>query len=205
MFTTPGGGSPSPGPSPGPTPGPAPSANDAIDVRGVSIVKGADIRGWAVTSTLTRVTVGNGQLCTEHTKAGRWPQLPFFSDPATVEGNQWVFANIGGRWYGGAGEWLRPGQTCKHIDSNFARDSFAGTVMASWYSAQRRVGGLRGQHPGACGPVGTAGTLEHRRHPVALAASLAGLWPRCVRPRVFGDRGPEPVTCLAEFAGSSIS
>jgi hypothetical protein len=154
MFTTPGGGSPSPGPSPGPTPGPAPSANDAIDVRGVSIVKGADIRGWAVTSTLTRVTVGNGQLCTEHTKAGRWPQLPFFSDPATVEGNQWVFANIGGRWYGGAAEWLRPGQTCKHIDSNFARDSFAGTVMASWYPRSGESVGFAVSTPARAGQWG---------------------------------------------------
>jgi hypothetical protein len=155
MFTTPSsGGSPSPGPSPNPNPQPGPAANDAIDLRTVSIVKGADITGWSVTSTLTRVTIGNGQLCTEHTKAGRWPAVPFFSDPATVEGNQWIFANIGGRWYGGAGEWLRPGQTCKGIDSNFARDSFAGTIMANWYPRSGEQVGFAVSTPARAGQWG---------------------------------------------------
>src|SRR6185437_5866334 len=157
MFTTPsGGGSPSPGPSPNPNPQPGPATNDAIDPRTISVVKGADITGWSVTSTLTRVTIGNGQMCTQHTKAGRWPQVPFFSDPATVEGNQWVFANIGGKWYGGAGEWLRPGQTCKAIDSNFARDSFAGTIMANWSPRSGEQVGIAVSTPARAGQWGPA-------------------------------------------------
>jgi hypothetical protein len=159
FFTTPSsGGSPGPGPGPGPTPPPGggPAANDALDPRSISVVKGADITTWSVTSTLTRVTVGNGQLCTEHTMAGRWPQLPFFSDPATVEGNQWVFANIGGRWYGGAGEWLRPGQTCKAIDDNFARDSFAGTIMAGWRPHSGESVGFAVSTPARAGQWGSA-------------------------------------------------
>ena len=40
-------------------------------------------------------------LCIYHTKLGQWPSGIFFGDPYTLlEGNQWVVANIGGRWGG---------------------------------------------------------------------------------------------------------
>ncbi|NKB87166.1 MAG: hypothetical protein GKS06_02960 [Acidobacteria bacterium] len=69
----------------------------------------ANVSGWAVTSTTTSVSVTPGEICVNHTKAGKWPVN------RAVEGNPWIVANIGGRWYAATWEWLRPGQTCKRI------------------------------------------------------------------------------------------
>ena len=45
--------------------------------------------------------------------SGRWGSTPFFD--IEVEGNPWVFAKFGGRWYAGTYDWLRPGQVCKGV------------------------------------------------------------------------------------------
>jgi hypothetical protein len=71
----------------------------------------ADISGWAQTSTVTNVQISSRDICVEHTMAGKWPV--WVDDGTAAEGNPWIFANIGGRWYGATYEWLRPGQTCK--------------------------------------------------------------------------------------------
>ena len=69
----------------------------------------ANVANWAVTSTTTSVSVTKDQICIHHTKAGQW------QDIGGVEGNPWIVANIGGIWYAGTYEWLRPGQVCKSI------------------------------------------------------------------------------------------
>ncbi len=94
---------------------PAPQPNgDAIDLSRVVYDEGVDISSWKITSRLGDVSVGAGQLCTPHSMSGKWPAVDFFGYPSTkVEGNMWLFADIGGVWHGGAADWLRPGQTCK--------------------------------------------------------------------------------------------
>lgn len=87
---------------------------DAIDLKKTAVVKGVRIDDWKITSKLTSVKFGKDEVCTPHSKSGQWPTAPFFGDPATpVEGNMWMYAYLDGRWVGGAGHWLRPGQTCK--------------------------------------------------------------------------------------------
>jgi hypothetical protein len=68
-----------------------------------------------------------GTLCIDHTRLGIWPGTAFFGDPSVLfEGNQWMFALINGIWYGGAGHWYRPGQSCKgEVDEHFFTDAFS--------------------------------------------------------------------------------
>jgi hypothetical protein len=123
----------------------------------VKWVKGEPILNWAVTSTLTRVTSGS-TLCTEHTKAGQWPILPWFDVPGvTVEGNQIMIANIGGTWYGGAGEWLRPGQVCKDVSGNIGEGVYYDSPpLQFWTPRTGEVVGIAVSTPSRSGQWGTA-------------------------------------------------
>lgn len=118
---------PAPDPDPGPGPGGGGSPGDQINVGAAVIVKGpGGFASWSAASTVTSVTTSGGSLCIYHTMLGRWPTTPFFGDPNTpVEGNQWVFAYINGKWYGGAADWYRPGQACKGVTADsLGRDAF---------------------------------------------------------------------------------
>ncbi len=96
---------PAPAAAPAPAPVPPPSSGgqlgpgDQLDLHSVTIVLGAaGIADWPVTSTVTSTTTQDHNFCINHTMLGQWPTTPFFGDPSTpLEGNQWVFANIGGR------------------------------------------------------------------------------------------------------------
>jgi len=80
---------------------------DEIDL---STVKwhGPDVRGWAISSTLTGCYTSGDMLHFPHTKAGKWPVKD------GMEGNIWVVAKLpDGRWHAASWEWLRPGQTSK--------------------------------------------------------------------------------------------
>ncbi len=91
------------------------SSGSSFDLgRAVIVLGPQNFASWAQTSTITSITEGGGTLCIYHTMLGRWPTVAFFGDPNTlIEGNQWYFALINRTWYGGAGEWVRPGQACK--------------------------------------------------------------------------------------------
>lgn len=93
--------------------GPQPIIGDLDPVTTAIIWLHADISQWAQTSTVTGISITGSQVCIFHTKAGQWPV--FVNDGTAAEGNPWVFANIGGLWYGGTFEWLRPGQECKGV------------------------------------------------------------------------------------------
>jgi hypothetical protein len=101
--------------TPSPSSPPPPPSNGSFDLsRAVVVVGAQNVASWAETARITAISQGGGVLCIEHTMLGRWPRTTFFDDPNTlVEGNQWYFALINGTWYGGAGEWVRPGQSCK--------------------------------------------------------------------------------------------
>jgi hypothetical protein len=156
LYPDPPAADPPPPPDP-PTPPAPPSNGDELDLSAVTVVLGADLRGWALTSTMTSAAHSGSDLCTYHTMAGRWPRLPWFGDPGTlVEGNQWMFAKINGRWYAGAGEWLRPGQTCKNIDGHVGQGAFGGTVMEQWTPSPGELIGVAVSTPARAGQWGTA-------------------------------------------------
>jgi hypothetical protein len=84
-----------------------------------------NIGDWEETARITEAFYVPGSLCIYHTRLGIWPATLFNADGTTIEGNQWVFANINGQWYGGAADWYRPGQACKGIDEfSIGRDAF---------------------------------------------------------------------------------
>ena len=83
--------------------------SDEISAGGITYLH-ADVSNWSVTSTTTKVTVDQGQICIFHSKAGKWRAI------GGLEGNPWIVANVGGQWYAATWEWLRPGQTCKKIE-----------------------------------------------------------------------------------------
>ena len=159
---------PAPAPAPPPTTPPpsggggggtgggsGPAPNDELDLRNVTILKGpSGIVNWSVASTITRTSQGNGELCIWHSQIGRWPSTIFFGDPGTlVEGNQWVFANIGGRWYAGAADWYRPGQACKAVDAqSIGRDAFDQEPLHSWVPRPGEVFGVMSTTPARVWP-----------------------------------------------------
>jgi hypothetical protein len=100
---------------------------DQIDLSSVTVVLGPqDIGTWPATGTVTATVAQPTLLCVEHTKLGSWPGTEFFDDPGTLtQGNQWMFAFINGKWYGGAGRWGRVGQACKGTTGD--ADFFGGT------------------------------------------------------------------------------
>lgn len=131
-----------PAPTP-PSPPPTPVSNDAIDLSTVTIVLGpSNVGTWPQTSTVTGTVAVEHSLCIYHTKLGQWPNTIFFDDPNTLlEGNQWVAANIGGRWYAGAADWYRPGQACKDVTAqSIAHDAFYNPEMEPLRSWVPRVG-----------------------------------------------------------------
>jgi hypothetical protein len=91
-----------------------------------------NVANWAVTSTVTGVEIGHDYVCVNHTKAGGFP-TSIFGD-ISVEGNVWIFAQFGGRWYGATWDWLRVGQTCKSITAHeFGADQIRISPMdSSW-------------------------------------------------------------------------
>jgi hypothetical protein len=149
-----------------------PNASDGIDLRSVIIIKGpSGIASWPVGSDITSVDQGNGQLCINHTQLGRWPSVPFFGDAATlVEGNQWVFMQKNGQWYGGAADWYRPGQACKGIDANsIGRDAFYGAneePLHSWVPQPGELYGLMSTTPARAWP--DMKTLDQRTNIVTV-------------------------------------
>ena len=76
-----------------------------------------NVSGWPVTSEITRVEIREQLICMFHTKANVWPgiDIPASGGSGPLYGNPWVFVNIGGTFYAGTFEWMRPGQQCKDL------------------------------------------------------------------------------------------
>jgi hypothetical protein len=114
------------------------------------------IGSWPQTSTVINAYSGNGQLCVNHTRLGRWPTIPFFDTGALIESNQWVFANINGQWVGGAADWVRPNQECKAVDAqSIGRDAFYSDNMEplrSWVPKPGEVFGVMVSTPARAYP-----------------------------------------------------
>lgn len=141
-----------------PPPPPTPVSNDAIDLNNVTIVLGPpNVASWPQTSTVTGTVAIEHYLCINHTKLGNWPAIQFFDDPyTTTEGNQWVIANVGGRWYAGAADWYRPGQSCKDVTADtIGHDAFyspSWEPLRSWVPAVGEAFGLFATTPARAWP-----------------------------------------------------
>lgn len=97
-----------------------------VDLNTVVYALGPNISGWPQTSNITEAYKAGDMVCTFHDRS--WPNAPFLGDPnVPVVSNQWVFVEVGGVWYGGAGHWMRPNQYCKsEYDDHFFVDGFVG-------------------------------------------------------------------------------
>jgi hypothetical protein len=114
-----------------------------IDLTKVVYLKGPDLSTWKQTGRIVTVEQdGNpavgGPMCISFTDPG-WPDAKWIyggDDPNFgIYGNQWYFANIGGTWYGGPGEWLyRGAATCKagQGTNTIGPDSGFGNPFSSW-------------------------------------------------------------------------
>ena len=126
----------------------------AIDLTKVVYLRGPDLSSWKQTGKITSIEQdGNastaGLMCISFTDPG-WPDARWIyggpgDDPNFgIYGNQWYFANIGGTWYAGAGEWLyRGAAVCKAGQGTrtIGPDSGFGNPFASWIPRQGEIVG----------------------------------------------------------------
>ena len=117
----------------------------AIDLTRVVYLLGPNLSTWRETGRIIAVEQdGNhatgGLMCISFTDPG-WPDAKWiYAQPGDdpnfgIYGNQWYFAKIGGRWYGGPGEWLyRGAATCKGGQGTrtIGPDSGFGQPFSSW-------------------------------------------------------------------------
>lgn len=109
-----------------------------IDLTKANYQRFVNVSGWPITDTIRAVEQdGNypGPMCIDHTMRGVWPTSDFFGDPEVqVESNQWYIANIGGTWYAGSGENMRPNQICKQgqMSEAIGPDGTWGGPMDTW-------------------------------------------------------------------------
>ena len=127
------------------------TAEDQLDLSQVVWLH-TNVSGWAQTSTITSVSIGNPPICIGHTMSGGWSSIPFSG--INVEGNPWVFANIGGTWYAGTYEWIRPGQTCKEISANTIGPHVDSSPLNGWTPQSGDLIGLMVSTPARLGPAG---------------------------------------------------
>ena len=114
-----------------------------IDLTKVVYLKGPDLSTWKQTGKIIAVEqdgnpAAGGPMCISFTDPG-WPDAKWIyggEDPNFgIYGNQWYFANIGGTWYGGPGEWLyRGAAVCKAGQGTrtIGPDSGFGNPFSSW-------------------------------------------------------------------------
>lgn len=129
-----------------------------------------NIANWEETARITAAShdLRSGMLCIEHTRSGIWPSTAFFGDPATqVEGNQWMFVRINSQWYGGAGHWYRPGQSCKgEVDDHFFTDAFSSYPFSTLVLRAGDVFGVAVSTPARLWP--SMKTYDERSNTVTL-------------------------------------
>jgi hypothetical protein len=122
----------------------------AIDLSKVVYLNSPEVIAWKRTGTLLSVEQDggyDGAMCMQFTDPG-WPdsKWPYGGDDPNfgVYANQWYFAKINGKWYGGAGEWIYRGAgSCKNGQgtNSIGPDSGFGEPFYSW---RPKVGELVG-------------------------------------------------------------
>ena len=71
-----------------------------------------------------------------------------------MAGNPWIFAKVGGQWYGATFEWLRPGQTCKSISATDLGPHIKKSPLDNWVPKSGETVGLMVSTPARVGPEG---------------------------------------------------
>lgn len=123
-----------PQPAPPPTTAP-PGTVDEIDITQV-VWQGLNVANWPITAALTNIQITPTQICLDYTGKNTWPAVDPSADGVLSPGNPWVFAFIGGVWYGSTYEWLRVGQICKNVTGPEFQDYVTGGApMDSWAPA----------------------------------------------------------------------
>lgn len=141
---------------------------NGLDLSRMTWALGPNVSAWPVTQTITDAFHEGDRLCID-AEGERWPSTDFFGDPATqVEGNQWNFIQIDGRWYGGAGHWYRPGQSCKgEVDGLYFIEGFLGREpFASFRPTDGMIWGVGLSTPARLWPA--MGTWDHRSNFVLI-------------------------------------
>jgi hypothetical protein len=109
---------------------------DGIDPALITWVDGTtNISNWAVTAQITDWSFdGNGTVCIYHTKQGLWPLVSIDENPPNIEAMIGFVANVNGRWYGSAYDWMGQGRACKYEPpENWGRDQIRTFPLdASW-------------------------------------------------------------------------
>ncbi len=92
-----------------------------------------NVSGWPATAMIESVTVSGSQISFPYTHARVWPAHPTYkaTDGGDMNGNVWVIAEVGGRWYAVTWEWLKVGQSSKHRAS-LAYDHIKRGEFANW-------------------------------------------------------------------------
>jgi hypothetical protein len=93
------------------------ASGDQIDPRTIEWLTPAstNVSGWAVTSTITGVSINGDDICINHTKSGQWPLVSIDGNPPNIEGNPMIVVKRDGKWYGAGFDWFGEGRTCKHM------------------------------------------------------------------------------------------
>lgn len=103
-----------------------PPANTSTEIDGIHWL-GPNVSSWPVTTTL-HAKISGGTITMKYDKANVWPVA------GDVVANCWAIVNIGGTWYAGTFEYLRPGQTDKPagvLDGSMG-DHFKKQPLSSW-------------------------------------------------------------------------
>jgi hypothetical protein len=111
--------------------GPASLANgDQIDPKTIQWLSPAstNVGDWAVTSTVTDVTIEGDTICINHTKSGQWPLVSIDGNSPNIEGNPMIVVKRDGQWYGAGFDWFGGGRTCKHMP----RHEMGGDQIRVW-------------------------------------------------------------------------
>lgn len=130
---------PVPAPSPSPSP-PSTAAPAGFDLANVTVVGSPNVLGWPVTSRITSLWFGGGNIHIEHTRRGQWPPVVIAGDGTTQESTLWAFFNVNGRWYASGGERWRPGQTDKELSQPSA-------IGGGWFYDPARWGPMTNYVP----------------------------------------------------------
>jgi hypothetical protein len=148
----------------------------SIDLSTVDYQRFVNVSSWPVTDRILSVDQdgGDGHICIDHEKRGIWPAVAFVEPGAEIEANQWYFARINGQWYGGAGEWVRPGQICKtgQMSSSIGPDGTWGGPMDTWVPKPGELVGYMMTTPARNWP--DISTLDERSNIVVLPWKVNG-------------------------------
>ena len=80
----------------------------------VTFLNGHNVSNWAITSSISSVSVSRHGICIHHPKNGKWPAKKL--GDIQVEANHWIIVKRNGKYYAATYEWIREGgQICKLV------------------------------------------------------------------------------------------